>query len=492
MAEMLVKTLNQRHPSRDQAGMARRRALVEGGCAWKELVETWIIRHPQEAGKVYAARKERALYENHAGPLVNLMSAAPFAGEPAVSGFDGEWEAGFVANCNRSGASVWQFMMARLNDALTDGEAFTWVNLPARSAETPEPLSRGDEVAAGLLDAYLVPLLAEQVIDWGDDSLGRLSWLMAHDCVSERTSVDTERTKVLRWTFIDAVEIVRWEWRPRAGQDAPTDGDVAIETIRIQHGFGRLPVIRFRLPQELYAMARLEDPAIAHLRARNDLSWALHMGAHPILSIRETKGDDTTPLIGDGYYLRLRGEKDEAKYIEPSGANFELLRQDVHDLREAIYRVVQQMAASQGGREASKQAQTAESKGMDWKSLEIILARLATEVAGHIADALSVVAAIRGAVDPALGVSGLDGWQQEELSEWLISAAGATEARMMSDTFTREVAKRQAAGVLARAEPALLDKIRAEIDAAPIPSLTEMLSPASAADRGGAKPGGGA
>ncbi|MCA9489139.1 MAG: hypothetical protein KC621_04435 [Myxococcales bacterium] len=88
---MKVKLLEQRHPSYDGSALAQGRALYCGGKEWRALVEPWLPRHPDETDTMYQARKERALYTNHAGPICDVLGAAVFAEAPTVEDLTGEW-----------------------------------------------------------------------------------------------------------------------------------------------------------------------------------------------------------------------------------------------------------------------------------------------------------------------------------------------------------------------------------------------------------------
>lgn len=460
---MLVKLLEQKHPLYNAGQLRRQRALYCGGDDWRALVEHWLPKHPEEMTDMYEARLARALYENHFGPIVGTLSAAVFSEAPQIDGITGEWVASFLASVDGKGTAVAPWFVERLTDALVQRKAFVWCNLPARGDATPA--NRAEEEAAGLLDAYLVSIPAEQVIDWANDERGKLKWLVIRDVVEERANIDAERVRTIRWTYIDAAVIRRWTWTERKDRREPLPEDIAEEQPLIAHGLGELPVACLELTEALHAGGKLHDPAIAHLRARNDLSWALHRGAHPLLVVK-TQWQDGKPILGPGYYLAVP-ETGDVTYAEPSGASFELLAADTVQLREALYRVVQQMAIGADSN-ATRSGMSAESKNADWKAMEIVLSALSGCMRTFIAQCLRLVAKARGQ-EAAPTVSGLDGWQEEDLDLWLSSAALAVDAHRYSPTFTREVAKRQAERLLqTNATPKVLETIRKEIDEAEV------------------------
>lgn len=462
---MKVKTLEQRHPDYDGDRLGQFRALYEGGKRWEALVSEWLPAHPQETPENYEHRKRRALYHNHAGPIVDLIAAFLFSQGPEIGNFERSWFGDFSANVDREGTSLELWFKRLLNDALVGRWALAWVNLPA----IPEGVtfeSRGDQERLGLLDAYLDDLDACQIIDWERDSQGKLVWVMVRDELSRRDGPESPRRRRIRWTSIDAELIRRWEWTPPDDhpEKEPSEEDEAQEQPAIAHGFGELPLVELRLPPGLHAMGKLHHPAIAHMRARNDLSWALHRGAHPLLVIQEPY-DSGRPVLGSGAYLRV-DPLGSVSYAEPSGASFQLLADDVVQLREELYRVVHQMAIGADS-SATRSKMSGESKKTDWQAMEIVLASLAEIVKPALAATLRLVDLARGTKSPVTPtIGGLEGWQEEDLETWLAAATQALDAAQLSPTFRKEVAKRQARRVLTDASPETLAKVDGEIDAA--------------------------
>lgn len=470
---MLVKLLESRHPNYNAGQLQRQRALYCGGEEWRALTSHWLPKHPDEMPDLYQARLARALYENHVGPIIGTLAAAVFSEAPQVGDVEGDWLATFLANVDGKGTALGPWCTERLVDALIQGKAFVWVNLPARDGTPPE--TRAEEEARGLLDAFLVSIPAEQVIDWETDAQGRLRWLMIRDVVQERPSVDAPRSRVHRWTAIDRTTIRRWTWTATKTQADPLETDLATAQPPIEHGFGDLPIVCLSLTENLHAGGKLHDPAIAHLRGRNDLSWALHRGAHPLLVIK-TQWQDGKPILGPGYYLAI-SEEGDAKYAEPSGASFALLAEDVVQLREALYRLVQQMAIGADS-SATRSKMSAESKSADWKAMDIVLTALSGATRTFLGEVVRMVAKARK-VEASPTITGLDGWSEEDIDVWLAAAAMSTDAHRYSPTFTKAVAKRQAERLLQGSDPKVLDTIRKEIDAAevdPAPYLPLPLS----------------
>lgn len=462
---MKVGTLRTTHPDYDGPRIAQWEALYHGGKRWDLLVANWLPQHPNEPKERYDKRLAMALYHNNVGPIIDLIVAGLFSQSPNVQNWlTDEWATNFQKDCNGEGTSLELWCAQLLTEALIGQRAYAWANLPERDPGI-EFTDLGAELKSGQLDAFLVQLTAEHVIDWGRDARGRLTWVMIHDCVEERESIEVGRVKVWRWTYIDKAVIRRWTWRATDQKCEPDADDMAQEQEPINHTLGQLPIVELRLPSGLHAGGKLHHPAVAHLRSRNDLSWALFIAAHPLLAIKARHKDLVSrPILGPGSFLKL-AQDDDIGYVEPAGTSFQLLAENTDKLREDLYRVVQQMSVGLST-SASKQAQSGESKNADWRALETVLSALAARVKPFLSSLLSLVAKMRGQEVPKLTISGLEGWQEEELTLWLQAAAMALEASRMSPTFRKEMAKRQARRLLGNA-PEVLKVVDAEIDEAP-------------------------
>lgn len=463
---MKISLLEKTHPCYNATMLAEYKALYEGGDEWRALAGSWFPQHPQEETADYLKRLQRVLYQNHAGPIVDLLAAAVFTEAPQITDTpDQKWMEQFAINVDSKGSSLALWFGELLKVALVEQRAYVWINKPARDPNM-EVASYGDEEAAGLLEVFLVPLRACQVIDWELDSRGRLAWIMIRGKEERRLDITKERETVHVWTYIDATRIQRWEWRPHDGLTVPSPNEDATPLPTVLHGFGEIPVACFELTKGLHAMGKLRDPSVAHCRARNDLSYALWKAAHALLCIK-TKWDNNQPILGPGSFLRLEGEHDDAFYAEPTGNNFGILRTDITDLREEIYRVVHQMAVGADSN-ATRTLMSGESKTADWRAMDVVLSALAAITRSVIRESLRLVFKARGKTGAAV-VAGLEGWQEEDLLPWLEAVTAAGGAHRLSETYQREVAKRQAQRVLQTSvDEETMRTIMDEIDASEI------------------------
>ena len=459
---MDVKFLNATHPEHDDAAIARREALYQGGPAWHRHVAEFVPKNAQEPEALYAERKERATYENHAAGIIDLLAAMLFSEAPGVEGVDPAWL--LDVDRRRTGwAPYWRGVFV---DALVQGVAFVQVALPSRPADVV-PADRATEERMGLLRPWLLDLEAGEVIDWGEDEAGNLDWLVTRMSYSERGGPEAGRKTTWRWRYIDAMQIRSWEWTATEAKPVPTDGEDAPEKPAIVHGLGALPVVRMQLPAGLWAMGKLYDPVVAHTRADNDYQWSLHRAAHALM-VLAVKDGAPPPTLGAGYYLAVTRDadgEDSVSYAEPSGTSFDAQAKNVQAKREEVYRVAQQMALS-ASQDATPAQQSGASKAMDWQALQVMLVAYADIARTAMIQVAEIVARIQfpSTSAPVVTVAGLEGWQQEDVGA-VIADASLAVPLIPSPTYKRSLAKSLAARLLPDVDAATQKAIAAELDA---------------------------
>jgi len=458
-----IRNLRRRHPEYDRERLALTEALYAGGREWRKRIDQVLPQNHKEPSDVWRDRKAQAAYFNHMGGLINLVVGHLFSEPSAMEGGGTYWDQ-LRANCDGHGTAWDDWWAGVLLDALLNRRSFAYVNIPAKAGEAEGADNLAAQIKGGQLDAFLVSISGADVIDWAEDPRGNLLWMVTETKDWQRKAPDQPSICVWRWTFYSADRIQAWEWYdPQGKQRTPPEGGEAPELFNVAHGYGVAPVVRLELPVGLWMGDKLHDPALHLCRRENDLDWALYKAAHALLFIKSQWGDDATPTLGPGYYLPLDSDA-EIGYAEPSGRNFEILRQRVKDLREELYRVVQAMAQGLDS-SASRSAQSAESKGMDWRASEILLSAFASLTLDAMAKAAAIAGGLRQEKPPTF--SGLNTGEEEDLDAFLERAAASIDARELSPTFRKVVARREAQRLLAdEVEPEQLQIILNEIDAA--------------------------
>lgn len=452
---MKAAILNQTHADYDDDMIEDYAALYEGGKAFHARVARFLPKNAQEPAELYTDRKSRATYENLGGPLVDMIGAWLFSKPAVIEGVEEDW----LEDVDRAGTAWGDWWRAVFTDALIAQRGWAWMDLPARG-DVPVT-SLADEKALGLREPYLTRIRPHDVRNWGEDDLGRLTWCMVRTTFCRQLSPLEPQQRVIRWRLIDATTIRTWEWIERPDHPLTTESDVT-ELAAIDHNIGAMPVVRLALPAGLWAMAKLADPLLALTRTTNDHDWTLHVSAHALMTITSADGAGNPPTLGPGYYLSLCRDAngaDAVGYAEPGGASNAARMERIADLRDAVHRAVQQMAASQ----ATDTATSAASKMADWAALEVMLSAYASLVRTAMERVLDRVAAVMSIADPK--VSGLAGWHEADLAE-MVATYNLAEPAVKSETFRRTMAKRLATAFLPDALPAVQEAIAAEIDAA--------------------------
>ena len=454
------KILATRHPSLDIPYLARLRALYEGGYSLLHnpaVLESLFPRHRQEAEKVYEERCKRAVYIAHASEIVDFITSS-LAGDPVrmkageADKLD-DWYTTLVYDVSPPGGSkcsLHTFARAQVTEMLITQTAWARVDLP----KPGEFGSLADQTRAGNLDAYVVPVPAESVIDWKETMSGALEWAVIEDCTCPRDSFDVDRESTVEtWTIWTADGWAKYRVTRKEGEKPEPDKPVNLVEQGI-HTFGLVPLIRTTLPKGLWAMDTLESPAREHFNKRSALAWAEFQSLFQELyefkgpeeatnsaPISEAQTDANRPTKkprGQGY-VQERGHQDKAQFIGPSSEPFAEARKSLGELRDNMHQVMHMMAMSV---EQNKTAlgRSAASKKEDRASTDVVLTALGQYLREHITDVFEMVSRGRG------DTQFIDNWTAEGASEFATDSGDTIIARgvelepisIKSPTFQRQ------------------------------------------------------
>jgi len=434
---MQVKRLNLTHSDYDHDALELYEALYEGGEEFDEVKRDLMPMNAFEPADLYNERMGLATYENHVGPLVDLVTAWLFSRPPVIEGIPPEW----TANVDRRGTSLAMFVRDRFTEALKYARDYTWINLPTKREDVT---NLADQERLGLLTPFVVALGAEEVRDWGYDDVGELRYVLARTEHCDRASIEADPVETIRWTWIDPGEIRRWSYQKTEAEIKDTTE--VDELARVTHGFATIPVAAFDLPAGLHILAKLRDPAISHLRTMNDYDWKLHRDAHNTLIV-ESDDDTGPPVLGPGHYTRIpAGAK--AYYAAPNTAIYDAFAAREDQKREGIYRLVQAMAQAVSGK-STQQAASAASKALDWQSLSIMLTAYADHVRAYLLDLCRIVAVPLGVPADKVTIGGLSGWQEDEISKMLddfVTSQGVVKSAAFHRALAKSIAARMMPG----------------------------------------------
>ena len=462
---IMRKVLEARHPALDVPYLRRLRALYEGGYSLlhnQDVLEDLFPRHRQEAERVYEERCRRAVYIAHASEIVDYITAS-LAGDPirmSVGGADklDDWYTAFVDDVSPPGGAkcaLHTFLRAQATEMLTTQTVWARVDLP----KPGEFASLADQTRAGNLDAYVVPVPAESVIDWREAAGGALVWAVIEESDCPRLSFAEGRDSIVEtWTIWTAE---RWaKYRVQRKKDENPEPDKPVAKVpgpegEGVHTFGQVPIIRTTLPKGLWAMDTLESPAREHFNKRSALAWAEFQSlfqelyefkgpeeptaSAPISEAQEDPRRSTNQKRGQGY-VQMRGHLDKAAFIGPSSEPFAEARKSLSELRDNMHQVMHMMAMSVDQNKTSL-GRSADSKKQDQASPNVILTALGQYLREHVVAVFDMVS--RGRAD----ASYIGQWKAEGAAEFaadsgdaIIERAGNLElVPVKSPTFQRMV-----------------------------------------------------
>lgn len=508
---MLVSILDRKREDYRPEIWHRYRLLSAGGWRIEAEKALFLLKNPAESADWFKERLRRFRYKNIIGTIVSDYAAsvfqaplevmlakpeAPAAPAPAPDA-EGEtpapaqpsrpevpeWYRGMLKNPKGDGEGTFSDLMHRaLAAALEVQEAWIAVELP----ETPDDVtfaSRAAQEQAGNLDARLVWIKPETVIDYGWDQWG-LAWVMlkGEERAVEPLQPEPE-TRTIRWTFIDRKIVRRFALtlekgkEPKPDDDAPELGAPVLHKLSTANdNRGAVPLVRMRLMPELWMLDRIASVGMEELLKRNALGWYEELSCFPQLLFKGDafqQEDDAqqgkNKKRGTQYRWEV-GEKEDLSWLEPSGGSLEHVATRLEALEADIYKSVVQMAMAQGsGASSSVLARSGASKMRDAIAKMVLCELYAKAAKDYGLQVLDLVTQARGESDLEWEVSGCDSFDIVDPEATVAWYAPAVALPHKSQTFRREIDKRFARQLLQGADTDTLDDIEREIDEADYP-----------------------
>jgi len=456
----MTSHIEQEHPDyASRAGMWRRyRDLYAGGERFRHNAAEYLVRRQKEPAEVYRERLARVFYENYLGSIVDWYMATLVRKEQGIlyEGADERAKAffnRFASNCDLRGTTLTQFYKEMLTEALVCGKSYIVADFPKGSGTA---LSRADEDAVGLSDAYLVGYTADEVINWSFDEKGEFEWVVIRtSCLRQDSVRSLGWKKETRWIYYDTTNYEIYE------KLEGDDNRIALIE-RGTHGFagiGRTPVFELRIPDGLWLTNKIALLQLEHFNKSNALAWALTMGlfATPVIySDREY-----TQVTGESYYVQL-GSTDRFGWMEPEGKVFQIAADNLDRLKDEIYRVSYLM--QQAGN-STAQSQSGLSKQWDFSVTQEVLGAYGSVVKSSMRNLLNRIAQARKD-GLTIDVAGLDEFDITSFGSEASDAQSLLNLNIGSPTLRKQVLKRVALKYLSDARQDIKNRVSEEIDAA--------------------------
>lgn len=490
--------LKAKHADYDSDYWRRLRALYCGGKKLfhdTEVMKVLFPSHNAEPAEIWKDRCSRAHYENYGGTVIGHIVDGLFQDPLRVEREPEEVSAVYydalMEDCSPPDGEQrsWnQLMREQVIEAFQVGTAWTLIDLPDVGPEY-QPANAAEQEKIGALDAYAVPIPAEEVFNWKLDENCELEWALT--CKSERefgSILDDGSIIVETYHYYTREAWGRYEVRYHDEKmvspgspgflKKPEDKDLILVSDHSVHPFSKVPLVRFSLVQ-LWAMDQLERVLKAHFNMSSALDWAVDRANFPQLyeflapelpgidkeiSTAQANPDRAKRQKRGIGYVQERGHEDRAEYLIPPTDSFTFTQERLKHLRDEIYRVLFLMALSVDNSAASIK-RTAESKAQDKAAMMVILVALGKECREHTEIALTMIAEARSEfID--MDTVGMEKFDPIALSDALENAVVVETVNIPSPTFHRIHKKNLARRLLAGdAKEEDLEKIDEEIEA---------------------------
>lgn len=497
---MMYGRLTQTHPDYDPKLLEKIEDLYVGGFRIVRKAKTYLLQLPREHTVSYDARCNAvASYQPYFGTIVDQfaadlfgqpleMVAAADANNPNTPGDlpDKTYYPAFARDCDKAGTPFADMMKNAMTTALKKRCALICVDAPKPDPTQPPPVNKAEEEARGATDLYVYELPVEQLIDWKLGDQGRYEWAIVAKKERERANPMATRDDITEtfdvWTMSGGVAV--WDrfsitYDPNKGKKPIAETPVP----RVDGGrteFSRIPILRFELPEGLWVGNKIGPQALEHYQRRSLLLSAEgdSLVTIPFVKLGSELGPPTgdlpaevqqNPARGDNLLGEFRsrgfltlGADDSIEFAEPTGKAYEIVDKQLDGLREAMFSVNHQMAAS-----IRPTGHALGRSGLSKQKDEDATARVLRELGRLLKNfARTVYDTISSARKETViwAAHGLDGYEAEDREQVLEESVALDTVQIPSVTFRKTHKKMIAKRLLKGQDSATLAQIDTEID----------------------------
>ena len=492
------QTLLQTHASYDPALLEELEELYVGGYDILNHSSRYLTQLVGENDDRFSERCKVTAYMPWFAHVVNAFASALFgqpldikaaadASNPDTPGElpDPALYHAFQRDCDRAGGTFLDLMKTVLITALKKRTAIVHLDFPNSSDETP-PVNKFEEEARGTDRVYAYEVPVEQLIDWEDGRDG-LVWATLH-----YTDIPREGPFAARDTVVETFKVWQMEngfavWRtfvvrypvdgpkPNPQQEIPqTDSGIT--------SFRRIPLLKLTLPIGLWTGNLIGPQCREHFQRRSSLigsqnrslcaiPWIARgpeIGAEGGEVPSETqqdphRGEDPVGTFKRKGYV-VMGADDKMGFAEPLGHCYELVDRQLERLRDAIFSVASQMAASITGSSSTALGRSGLSKQKDTESTAKVLGELGAKMRQFGVLVYTTISEARGE-SVIWNAFGLDSYEPEEREQILEEAISLDQVQIPSTTFKKHhkfLTAKRLLGV--GTDTRTLDQIKTEIN----------------------------
>lgn len=437
--------------------------LYTGGETFKLNSGNYLIPRQKEPADVYGERLNRVFYENYIGSIIDWYAATLFRREPVIN-VEGPNEMGrtffsdFIEDCDRKGTSLSDFYRRQITDALVYGVGYALVDFPRTNHAAS---SRAEEELLGSSRAYLVHCSPDDLVNWSRDEHGTFEWIVLRTThTSKRNIEDADTTIETRWIYYDRERFKVYRRSAAQGASKQASGiELVDEGIHGLAKIQRVPLFEFTVSQGMWLMNKAALLQLEHFNKSNALSWALTMGLFAMPVVYSDKNFDQ--MVGESYFLQL-GPGDRFGWTEPEGKVFEIAAQNLHRLKDEIYRVCY-LIGQAGPVVGDNRAVSGLAKQRDFAITQEVLRSFGDSVKDVLKRVLNAIECVRED-DLQVNVSGLDEFDIGDFASEVDDAAKLIAMNIESRTLAKQIYKKLAFKYLCDERQEVKDTIAREID----------------------------
>lgn len=488
---MKYAILDQKHPDYDARSFEKRALLYCGGEDIIKNAKVFIPQGQVEHDNAYREKLSCASYTNYLAAIVDRYCSQLFSKNLTVMAVganpDESFYSAFSSNADLCGNSLTAVLKKAVTEAMVHRSSYLGVDFPAVDVR---PESLAEEEMLGSARAYVFHIPHLSLIDWETDEFGAFKWCrLKKEFSSQKSPFDNRSivTTQFKVWMVDSDGTVRWElYETQHKHGTPLSPTREVQ--KVGEGvttFKQIPIIKLELPKGLWIGNKIGTKCADHFRMQSSLFFAQNRSlyAAPVVKLGaehvDASGDEEfnqtseNPHRGEsaarGFANRgfiVLGEKDDYGFMEPTGAAYELVNQELKEMVDEIYRIVHQMAQSVSST-SSGVARSAASKVQDNEATEIVLNEYGSLVREFAKRIYACVSAARNEVvvwDP----KGLNNYQVVDRDQ-LLKEAVAFSTIMSAfpfPTFQKTFAYEQVSRLLETETPDLEEDIKREIDQA--------------------------
>lgn len=494
---MLYRVLNQRNPAYCGELWCELEDLYAGGYAMAANAKKYMPRLTGESPTRYQDRCQAAGYISYLGQIVDYFASALFAQNLSVSEAsdaddpttpggksDTDFYTAFAADADLRGHAFAQIAKCVFRTALLKRRALMMVDFPT-APQAALAASRADEAKIGTSRAYVQELPLEQLIDWEYDDVGGFAFAVLYRQVARRADPTMVRNDAIRHEFKvwsrDEKGAVRWDTFAKVKKKDEAFGDDE-DVPPVDGGattFQAIPIVEFELPDGLWVGNKIGTLAKEHYQRRAALVSAEYKSlvVLPVAKLGPEIGAIAGAMPSDAQQNPNRGvdpvgqfqlkgytvigADDDICFAEPSGTCYELVGKELNQLKDEMFRVVHQMAASVTN-VASQKGQSGDSKREDRAAEAIVLAAFGQAVRDFAKRVYTCISRARSE-DVVWTPRGLDRFENVDRDQLLAESVQVDLIGIPSPTFKKTYKTELALKLVETAPPATQDLIRQEI-----------------------------